>query len=35
VKAAKRPDGKLETEVVEKVFDDYTDAYAKECTATN
>jgi branched-chain amino acid transport system substrate-binding protein len=35
VKAAKRPDGKLETEIVEKVFDDYTDAYAKECTATN
>jgi branched-chain amino acid transport system substrate-binding protein len=35
VKAAKRADGKLETEVVEKVFDDYTDVYAKECEATN
>jgi branched-chain amino acid transport system substrate-binding protein len=35
VKAAKRADGKFQTEVVEKVFDDYTDAYAKECTATN
>ncbi len=31
VKAAKRPDGKLQTEIVEKVFDDYTDVYAKEC----
>jgi branched-chain amino acid transport system substrate-binding protein len=35
VKAAKRQDGKLETQIVEKVFDDYTDAYAKECAATN
>ncbi|MCB5175763.1 MULTISPECIES: ABC transporter substrate-binding protein [Microvirga] len=35
VKAAKRPDGKYQTEIVEKVFDDYTDAYAKECAATN
>jgi branched-chain amino acid transport system substrate-binding protein len=35
VKAAKRPDGKFQTEIVEKVFDDYTDAYAKECAATN
>jgi branched-chain amino acid transport system substrate-binding protein len=34
VKVAKRPDGKFQTEIVEKVFDDYTDAYAKECTAT-
>lgn len=32
VKAAKRPDGKFQTEIVEKVFGDYTDAYAKECT---
>jgi branched-chain amino acid transport system substrate-binding protein len=31
VKAAKRPDGKFQTEIVEKVFDDYTDVYAKEC----
>jgi branched-chain amino acid transport system substrate-binding protein len=35
VKAAKRPDGKFQTEIVEKVFNDYTDAYAKECKATN
>ena len=35
VKAAKRSDGKFQTEIVEKVFDDYTDAYAKECAATN
>jgi branched-chain amino acid transport system substrate-binding protein len=35
VKVAKRPDGKFQTEIVEKVFDDYADAYAKECTATN
>jgi branched-chain amino acid transport system substrate-binding protein len=34
VKAAKRPDGKFETQIVEKVFDDYADAYAKECAAT-
>ena len=31
VKAAKRPDGKFQTEIVEKVFDDYTDTYAKDC----
>jgi branched-chain amino acid transport system substrate-binding protein len=31
VRAAKRPDGKFQTEIVEKVFDDYADAYAKEC----
>jgi branched-chain amino acid transport system substrate-binding protein len=35
VKAAKRSDGKFQTEIVEKVFDDYTDAYAKDCTASN
>ncbi|AWM89104.1 ABC transporter substrate-binding protein [Microvirga sp. 17 mud 1-3] len=35
VKVAKRPDGKFQTEIEEKVFDDYTDAYAKECAATN
>ena len=33
-KAAKRADGKFQTEIAEKVFDDYTDAYAKECGAT-
>ena len=31
----KTPDGKFQTEVVEKVFDDYADAYGKECAATN
>jgi len=31
VKAAKRADGRFQTEIVEKVFDDYTDAYAKDC----
>jgi branched-chain amino acid transport system substrate-binding protein len=35
VKAAKRADGKFQSEIVEKVFDDYSDAYAKECVATN
>jgi branched-chain amino acid transport system substrate-binding protein len=31
VKAAKRPDGKYETEVVERVFEDYPDRYAADC----
>lgn len=31
VKVAKRPDGKFQTEIVEKVFDDYTDVYSKDC----
>jgi branched-chain amino acid transport system substrate-binding protein len=31
VKAAKRADGKFQTEIVSKVFDDYVDVYAKEC----
>ena len=31
VKAAKRPDGKFETEIAQKVFSDYEDAYAKYC----
>ena len=35
VKVAKRPDGKFQTEIVEKVFDDYSDVYAKECPASN
>ncbi|HEX2554104.1 MAG TPA: ABC transporter substrate-binding protein [Microvirga sp.] len=35
VKAAKRADGKFQTEIVQKVFDDYADAYGKECAATN
>lgn len=33
VKAAKRADGKFQTEIESKIFDDYQDAYAKECTA--
>jgi branched-chain amino acid transport system substrate-binding protein len=35
VKAAKRPDGKFQTEIVQKVFDDYADVYAKDCAPTN
>ncbi len=31
VKVAKRPDGKYETEIVEKVFGDYGDPHAKDC----
>jgi branched-chain amino acid transport system substrate-binding protein len=31
VKAAKRPDGKYQTEIVEKVFSDYKDQFAAEC----
>lgn len=31
VKAAKRADGKFQTEIVEKVFSNYGDAYAAEC----
>jgi branched-chain amino acid transport system substrate-binding protein len=31
VKAAKRPDGKFQTEIVSKVFTDYADAHAKNC----
>jgi branched-chain amino acid transport system substrate-binding protein len=31
VKAAKRADGKYETEIVERVFEDYVDPYASEC----
>src|SRR6478672_7650716 len=34
-KVAKRPDGKFQTEIVEKVFENYGDRYAKECTAGN
>ena len=30
-KVAKRPDGKFQTEIVEKVFENYGDRYAKEC----
>jgi branched-chain amino acid transport system substrate-binding protein len=31
VKAAKRADGKFQTEIVSKVFENYVDVYAKEC----
>ena len=31
-KVAKRPDGKFQTEIVKKVFSDYGDSYAKDCT---
>ena len=30
-KVAKRPDGKFQTEIVEKVFENYGDRYAKDC----
>src|SRR5712675_1865809 len=32
-KVVKRPDGKFQTEIVQKVFENYDDRYAKECTA--
>ena len=32
-KVAKRPDGKFQTEIVEKVFSGSVDSYAKDCTA--
>ncbi len=31
VRAAKRPDGKFQTEIVDRVFTDYTDVYAAQC----
>jgi branched-chain amino acid transport system substrate-binding protein len=31
VKVAKRSDGKYQTEIEKKIFDDYQDVYAKEC----
>jgi branched-chain amino acid transport system substrate-binding protein len=34
-KVAKRPDGKFETEIVQKVFENYGDRYAKDCTPGN
>lgn len=34
-KVGKRPDGKFETQISEKVFSNYADPYAKECAATN
>jgi branched-chain amino acid transport system substrate-binding protein len=35
VKVAKRPDGKFQTEIVQKVFENYGDRYAKDCKAVN
>jgi branched-chain amino acid transport system substrate-binding protein len=32
---AKRPDGKFQTEIVQKVFENYGDRYAKDCKAGN
>jgi branched-chain amino acid transport system substrate-binding protein len=34
-KVAKRPDGKFQTEIVEKVFENYGDRYAKDCVPGN
>ena len=34
-KVAKRSDGKFQTEIVEKVFENYGDRYAKDCTPGN
>jgi branched-chain amino acid transport system substrate-binding protein len=34
-KVAKRPDGKFQTEIVQKVFENYGDRYAKECVPGN
>src|SRR3978361_734906 len=34
-KVAKRPDGKFQTEIAEKVFTNYGDRYAKDCTPGN
>jgi len=31
VKVAKRPDGKYQTEIAQKVFTDFGDSYAKDC----
>jgi branched-chain amino acid transport system substrate-binding protein len=34
-KVAKRPDGKFQTEIVQTVFENYGDRYAKDCTPEN
>ena len=34
-KVTKRADGKFQTEIVEKVFENYADRYAKDCAAGN
>jgi len=35
VKAVKRPDGKFQTEIVQKVFSNFADQFAKDCPAGN
>jgi branched-chain amino acid transport system substrate-binding protein len=32
VEVAQREDGKFQTEIVEKIFEDYQDVYAEACT---
>jgi branched-chain amino acid transport system substrate-binding protein len=34
VRAIKRPDGKFQTEIVDRILTDYADTYAKDCRAT-
>jgi branched-chain amino acid transport system substrate-binding protein len=34
-KVAKRADGKFQTEIVQTVFENYGDRYAKDCTPAN
>ncbi len=34
-KVAKRADGKFQTEIVQKVFENYGDSYAKDCVGGN
>jgi branched-chain amino acid transport system substrate-binding protein len=34
-KVAKRPDGKFQTEIVQKVFENYGERYAKDCVPVN
>ena len=34
-KVAKRPDGKFQTEIVQKVFSSFGDQFAKDCPASN
>jgi branched-chain amino acid transport system substrate-binding protein len=34
-KVAKRPDGKFQTEIAQKVFENYGDRYAKDCVPGN
>ena len=34
-KVGRRPDGKFETQIVQKIFSNYADPYAKDCATTN